>query len=339
MRPIRTTSNLPAPVSYLEDGRPVYSGAAGRPNTQFRAINLVSSGASGNYHALDLSVRRRFDNGLQFSFNHGYSRARSNSDLTGGAVMDPSDLERDLGPNNLDQPHTVSTQWSFAPKLSSGALPEWPAVLRRAFYGSGTPFSPLAGADLEQRSRAERSPAGDRSQQRATAGLPPRPTCASRGASVSARRVRSTCSIESENLFNRLNATSVVTQDNQPGRGLRAPHHARTRHRTVCAQLGALQPLRGRPNASSRCSSFCSSSPRVHDSAQRLGRTLEHYTVNRAAVRRAVPDDGPAFLRAHGDWTIYHWRPSSYWRANDVPQAILEDRTRLPFPRSSDSRS
>jgi hypothetical protein len=86
--------NLPAPVGQLEDGRPVYSGAAGRPNTTFRAINLVSSAASGNYHGLDVSVRRRFNQGVQFTLNYGYSRARNNGDL-GGTVMDPSNLDRD----------------------------------------------------------------------------------------------------------------------------------------------------------------------------------------------------------------------------------------------------
>jgi len=142
--------NLPAPVSFLEDGRLVYTGAAGRPNTRFRAINLVSSGARSNYHAFDFSLRRRFNHGLQFTFNYGYSRARGTGDLTGGTVMDPSDLERDFGPNNLDQPQTVSTQWSYAPSFAGRSL-GWLNGLQLSgttFYGSGFPFSPGAGADL-----------------------------------------------------------------------------------------------------------------------------------------------------------------------------------------------
>ena len=141
--------NLPNPVSELADGRPVYSGAANRPNTRFRAINLVSSGARSDYHGIDLSLRRRFDNGLQFTFNYGWSRSRGNGNLEGGTVMDPSSLDRDWGPNDLDQPQTVSAQWSYAPKLASGAT--WLNGMQfsgTTFYGSGTPFSPAAGIDL-----------------------------------------------------------------------------------------------------------------------------------------------------------------------------------------------
>lgn len=204
--------NLPEPVSQLEDGRPIYSGAAGRPNTQFRAINLVSSGARSNYHGLDLSVRRRFDSGLQFSFNYGYSRARSNGDLTGGTVMDPSDLDRDLGPNNLDQPHTVSAQWSFAPKLSSGArFLNGLQFSGTTFYSSGFPFSPGAGADLNNDLVLnDRLPGTGRNSARLPNFLQTDLRVSRRFGLGAARSLD--VLIESENLFNRLNATSVVTQ-------------------------------------------------------------------------------------------------------------------------------
>lgn len=204
--------NLPAPIGQLDDGRPVYSGAAGRPDQRFRAINLVSSGASGNYHALDLSVRRRFDNGLQFTFNYGYSRARNNGDLTGGTVMDPSDLERDWGPSNLDQPHTVSAQWSFAPNFSSGLrILNGFQFSGTTFYGSGYPFSPAAGADLNgDLVLNDRWPGTGRNSAR----LPDffqTDLRVSRRFPLGGNRSVDVL-IETENAFNRLNATSVVTQ-------------------------------------------------------------------------------------------------------------------------------
>ncbi len=204
--------NLPAPVGQLEDGRPVYSGAANRPLAQFRAINLVSSGGSGSYHGLDFSIRRRFSQGLQFTFNYGYSRARNTGDLVGGTVMDPSSLERDLGPSNLDQPHTVSTQWSFAPNLTSGLRVLNGFVLSgTTFYSSGFPFSPLAGADLNADLVLNDRLVGTG---RNSARLPSffqTDLRVSRRIGLGGRRALELM-VESENAFNRTNATSVVTQ-------------------------------------------------------------------------------------------------------------------------------
>jgi hypothetical protein len=142
--------NLSTPVGQLEDGRPVYSGSANRPNSQFRAINLVESNGRGEYHGMDLTVRRRFNAGLQLSGTYSYSRARSNSDLEGGAVMDPSDIERDWGASNGDVRHTVVAQWSYAPELSASGL-EWLNGIQLSaltFYNSGFPINVQAGTDL-----------------------------------------------------------------------------------------------------------------------------------------------------------------------------------------------
>jgi Carboxypeptidase regulatory-like domain/TonB dependent receptor/TonB-dependent Receptor Plug Domain len=203
--------NLSAPVSQLEDGRPVYAGSAGRPDPRFRAINLVSSGAHGSYHGIDLSVRRRFDHGLQFTFNYGYSRARNNGDLTGGIIMDPSSLHRDWGPSNLDQPHTVSTQWLYAPKFSSALrFLNGFQFSGTTFYGSGFPFSPGAGADLNNDLVLnDRLPGTDRN----SAQLPSfvqTDLRVSRRIGIGGGKAVDLM-IESENLFNHLNATSVVT--------------------------------------------------------------------------------------------------------------------------------
>jgi len=203
--------NLPAPVSLLADGRPVFSGAANRPDTRFRAINLVSSGARSNYHGVDLSLRRRFDNGVQLTFNYGWSRSRDNGNLEGGTVMDPSDLDLDWGPNDLDQPSTVSAQWSYAPRFSSGAT--WLNGMQfsgTTFYGSGLPFSPAAGADLNNDLVLNDRLVGTG---RNSARLPnffQTDLRVSRRFALGAKRSIEAL-IESENVFNRVNGTSVVT--------------------------------------------------------------------------------------------------------------------------------
>ena len=205
--------NLPAPVGQLEDGRPIYLGAAGRPDTRFRAINLVESGARSNYHALDLSVRRRFRGGLQFSLNYGYSRSRGTGDLTGGTLMDPGDIERDWGPNNLDQPHTVSAQWSFEPEIESSGL-RWLNGLRfsgTTFYGSGFPFSPGAGADLNNDLVLnDRLPGTGRNSARLPDFFQTDLRVSRRFGLGGGRALE--VMIESENAFNRTNATGVITQ-------------------------------------------------------------------------------------------------------------------------------
>src|SRR5215470_14605131 len=50
-----------------------------------------------------------------------------------------------------------------------------------------------------------------------------------------------------------------------------------------------------------------------------------HHTANQAAVR-AIPDDGPAFLRAHEDWIVYlSTIPDSWRQASEPFQKIIED--------------
>lgn len=204
--------NLAAPVSYLADGRPVYAGAANRPDTRFRAINMVSSGAEGTYHGLDLSLRRRFDNGLQFTFNYGWSRARANGNLEGGTVTDPSNVDFDWGPSNFDQPHTVSGQWSYTPKLSTGAT--WLNGMQfssTTFYGSGLPFTPASGVDLNNDLVLNDVIVGST---RNSARLPDffqTDLRVARRFNFGTTRKAVEVLVESENLFNRLNATAVVT--------------------------------------------------------------------------------------------------------------------------------
>jgi hypothetical protein len=127
--------------------------------------------------------------------------------------MDPSNLDRDWGPNDLDQPHTLSTQWSYAPNLSSGAT--WLNGMQfsgTTFYGSGLPFSPAAGADLNNDLVLNDRQVGTG---RNGARLPDffqTDLRVSRRFPLGAKRSIEAL-VESENLFNRLNATSVVTTE------------------------------------------------------------------------------------------------------------------------------
>ncbi|MEZ5416261.1 MAG: TonB-dependent receptor [Vicinamibacterales bacterium] len=142
--------NLGPVVNTLADGRPVFTGSANRPNAAFRAINLVESKGRGSYHGLDLSVRQRLARGLQLSGSYSYSRARSIGDMEGGALMDPTDPERDWGPSPGDLRHNVSAQASYAPEITGGAM-RWLTGFQFStlvFYNSGFPVNGTAGTDL-----------------------------------------------------------------------------------------------------------------------------------------------------------------------------------------------
>lgn len=141
--------NLPAPVSYLSDGRPVYQGSLNRPDPRFRQINLLESGSNSNYNALDLTLTQRFSHGLQFSGTYSWSHVLSDSDQGGGALMDPSNRRRDYGNYSSDVRHTFGLQGLYSPTFTRATKWvngfEFSAML---WYNSGYPVNAIAGSDL-----------------------------------------------------------------------------------------------------------------------------------------------------------------------------------------------
>jgi hypothetical protein len=142
--------NLGPVVSTLADGRPVFTGSANRPDATFRAINLVESKGRSSYHGFDLTLRQRLAAGVQLSGSYSFAKARSIGDMEGGALMDPSDPERDWGASPGDVRHTVSAQASVAPEIGKGPF-QWLTGFQLStlvFYNSGFPVNATAGADL-----------------------------------------------------------------------------------------------------------------------------------------------------------------------------------------------
>lgn len=137
--------NLSAPTSTLADGRPVYRGSLGRPDTRFRQINLVESGGNGNYNGLDLTLRKRFSKGVLLSASYSWSHALANSELDGSTLSDPSNRARDYGNASTDVRHNFTAQGLWAPQFKFIKGLEVSSVF---FYNSGYPINALAGADL-----------------------------------------------------------------------------------------------------------------------------------------------------------------------------------------------
>jgi hypothetical protein len=149
--PYSHDTNLGPVVSTLADGRPTFPGAALRPNPSFRAINLVESKGRGSYYGIDLTVRQRLSAGVQMSASYSYSKAHSIGDMEGGALMDPTNAERDWGPSPGDLRHNASGQVSYAPADLKAPSLQWLNGFQLSalvFYNSGFPVNATAGTDL-----------------------------------------------------------------------------------------------------------------------------------------------------------------------------------------------
>jgi hypothetical protein len=97
--------NLGAPLSYLADGRPVFGGAALRPNQAFNQINLIQSGANTNYNGLFVNLQKRMSAGLLLQLSYSWSHALSDNLGEGGSISDPTNLRRDWGNADNDLRH------------------------------------------------------------------------------------------------------------------------------------------------------------------------------------------------------------------------------------------
>jgi hypothetical protein len=117
--------NLINPVSFLADGRPVYSSAvnaATRLDPQFNNIALQDTGANSSYNALIVNYQRRLAKGLtanaSYTWSHSISDAPEANSYDQGSIFieDPTNRRRDRGNNAINRPNafTLSSVWSPA---------------------------------------------------------------------------------------------------------------------------------------------------------------------------------------------------------------------------------
>ncbi|MFN7916186.1 MAG: carboxypeptidase regulatory-like domain-containing protein [Vicinamibacterales bacterium] len=116
--PVVTDINLMNPVSFLSDGRPVYSTAVSgttRVDPRFNHINEVQSLGESTFKSMTLQASKRFAAGLtfnvQYSLGKGIDNAPIPTQLTvqaEAARTDPTNLDRDKGPNPLDMRHNFT---------------------------------------------------------------------------------------------------------------------------------------------------------------------------------------------------------------------------------------
>jgi hypothetical protein len=127
--PVVTDINLINPIRTLADGRPVYSGtvsAATRLDPRFNHINEVQSIGDSTFKGLTLQMSKRLSKGLTYNIQYVAGKGLDNTPLLTQLTVqaetgrsDPSNLDRDKGPNPLDMRQNLSGNIVYT--TSSGA--------------------------------------------------------------------------------------------------------------------------------------------------------------------------------------------------------------------------
>ena len=161
--PVVTNINPINPVSTLADGRPVYSTtatAATRLDPRFNLIQEVQSIGDSTFKSVTLQASKRFKQGLTFNVQYSLGKGLDNTPLLTQLTVqsetgrsDPSNLDRDIGPNPLDMRHNFTGNIVYVSENHSSN-----AVVRQLLSGnqigvllqfnSGLPVNIPANRDL-----------------------------------------------------------------------------------------------------------------------------------------------------------------------------------------------
>jgi hypothetical protein len=131
--PVVSNINLINPIGTLPDGRPIYNtamNAATRLDPRFNAVFDTQSIGESTYKALTLQLARRFLRGIQWDLAYTLGKSEDNAPITStlsvqgdtGGRSDPESLDRDKGPNILDQRHTFVGSVVAEPRFALGGL-------------------------------------------------------------------------------------------------------------------------------------------------------------------------------------------------------------------------
>jgi hypothetical protein len=161
--PVVTNINPINPIGQLADGRPIYSTTASaqtRLDPRFNQILEVQSIGDSTFKSMTIGATKRFAKGLSFNVQYSLGKGLDNTPLLTQLTVqsetgrsDPSNLDRDLGPNPLDMRHSVNGNIVYVSENRSSN-----AVVRQLLNGneigvllqlnSGLPVNILANRDL-----------------------------------------------------------------------------------------------------------------------------------------------------------------------------------------------
>src|SRR5262249_18590984 len=139
--PVVNDINLINPVGVLGDGRPIYSttvSASTRADARFNHILEVQSIGESEFKSIPFQTDKRFGNGVSFNVQYSFGKGTDDTPLRTQLTVqaeagpsDPSNLERDKGPNPLDMRHNLNGNIIY---LSSNHSSN--AIVRRPLNGN-----------------------------------------------------------------------------------------------------------------------------------------------------------------------------------------------------------
>jgi hypothetical protein len=163
--PVITNINPINAPETLADGRPVYAAAINantRLDPRFNQINTVQSVGTSTYNALITQFGKRLSRGIQFDLTYTLGKGLDNAPLTTALSVqgddgrsDPSNLDRDRGPNIMDTRHTFAGSVIAQPSFDVTSRP-LAAILNGNQLGlmmqfnSGLPVNLRSNIDLNR---------------------------------------------------------------------------------------------------------------------------------------------------------------------------------------------
>jgi hypothetical protein len=161
--PVVTDVNLINPVGTLADGRPIYSGtisAATRADPRFNHIFEVQSIGDSTFKGMTIQLNKRFKQGLTFNVQYSLAKGTDNTPLLTQLTVqsetgrsDPTNLNRDIGPNPLDMRHSLNGNIIYTTSSTSSNAAVKTLLTGNEFgvllqFNSGLPVNILANRDL-----------------------------------------------------------------------------------------------------------------------------------------------------------------------------------------------
>jgi hypothetical protein len=159
--PVVTNINLINPISTLPDGLPVFSptpNASTRVDPRYSIINSTQSIGESTYTNMTLQLTRRAVRGIGFDLAYTLGKSEDNAPITStlsvqgdAGRVDPTNLDRDRGPNILDQRHTFSGSIVAMPRFERDGVAG--ALLNDNIFGVAMQFA--SGIPINLRSNRE----------------------------------------------------------------------------------------------------------------------------------------------------------------------------------------
>jgi outer membrane receptor protein involved in Fe transport len=159
--PVVTNINLINPTGTLPDGIPIFNtavNASTRVDPRFNIINATQSIGESTYKNMTLQFTRRNVRGVGFDLAYTLGKSRDNAPITSvlsvqgdAGRVDPTNLDRDFGPNILDQRHTFVGSIVATPRFERGGVAG--AILNDNVFGIALQFA--SGIPVNLRSNRE----------------------------------------------------------------------------------------------------------------------------------------------------------------------------------------